>query len=119
MYKETQVYLSDGQKAKVRAACKNEQECTLRIKTNQKPNFSLKLTDSQIKKIAKGQDIKLSKTQLKQNGGFLAALMPVLAKGALAGLASLGAQRVAKKVLTGKGKKGKKKVVEYFKTGNK
>ena len=108
MYKETKVYLSDGQKAKVRSAYKNEQECTLRIKTDQKPNFSFKLTDTQIKRIAKGQEIKLSKTQLKQNGGFIGALLPLLAKGALAGLASLGAQRVAKKVLTGKGKTKKK-----------
>jgi hypothetical protein len=108
MYIPTSVYLTDGQLSKLKLAYKKQEECVLRISKDQKPNHTLKLTQTQVDKIAKGQQIKLSKTQLKQSGGFIGALLPLIAKGALAGLASLGAQRVAKKVLTGNGTKKKK-----------
>jgi hypothetical protein len=99
---ETSVYLSNSQKDKLREAFQKQKECTLRIKPDGRPNVKLKLTQTQVNKIKKGHQITLSKTQLKQNGGFIGALLPIIAKGALAGLASLGAQKAAQK-LVGRG----------------
>ena len=102
MYIETDVYLSDNQKDKLRRCYAKEEECVLNIKKEKKPNHKLKLTETQINRIKQGKQIKISKTQINQNGGFIGALLPVIAKGALAGLASLAAQKVVKKV-TGSG----------------
>ena len=99
MHIETNVYLTEGQKNKLRKAVQKQEECVLRIKQNEKPNAKLKLTQTQVNKMNRGEQIKLSKAQMKQNGGFIGALLPIIAKGALAGLASLGAQKAANKIL--------------------
>jgi len=111
-YKPTKVHLTDNQKNKLRIAQNKQEECTLQIDNSKPPNVTLKLTDTQIKQLKQGKRIKISKTQLKQNAGFipLAMLAPLIAKGAVAGLASLAAQKVAKKI-TGSGKKKRGKGV--------
>jgi len=111
-YETTKVFLSDGQMQKLRAAQNKQEECTLMIDTSKPANASLQLTKTQINQLKQGKRIKLSKTQLKQTGGFLplAVLGPLIARGAVAGLASLAAQKVAKKI-TGSGKKKRGKGV--------
>src|SRR5277367_957041 len=112
------VYLSDGQKNKLKSCYKNKKSCSLRLELNN-PNQTVNLTQTQINKIEnnkrlkKGSDIELSISQLHQNGGFLpflAPLIPIAAKAIAAGaLGALGAKAINK--ITGKGVKlpGKQK----------
>ena len=121
-YTSYSVNLTEGQKDKLARAYKNKCELTLRLKHNQlSGDFPLSLTSSQINKINKskndktGLDIRLTKTQMsaqKQNGGFLGAIGPLLARvaptvmrlapkalgalatGALGGLADTGIKKI-------------------------
>src|SRR5258705_2725941 len=86
------VYLSDDQKKKIQNAIKNKIEVTLRLKSNQPPNNELKLTQTQIDHIKNNKNqITLSKSQLKQTGGFLPLLALVPAAIAAAKAVGLGA----------------------------
>ncbi len=92
------VYLTDFQLNKLRMAAKKKEQIHLDINPNMKPNFELYLTQSQITKLAKGHTarIKLSKSQLVKNGGFIFTIPALLAGiGALAGVTS-AASAVAK-----------------------
>jgi hypothetical protein len=99
------VYLTDGQMDKLRAAAKAGDSATVRIDPTVRPNRHLYLTATQIKKLKATQtpkDIKLSKTQLIKNGGFIISIPALLAGlGAAAGIAS-GAAGVARAVNTKK-----------------
>src|SRR5215813_2462671 len=73
-YYPFKVYLSDPQKKKLERAYKNNESIGLRIDKTKTPNQDLKLTNTQINHINKaiqGCNITLSKSQMKQNGGFI------------------------------------------------
>jgi len=104
-YIKTKVYLSESQKGKLRSAFKNGDEISLQINKSKSPNHEMLLTQTQIKQVGQGKRIKISKTQLKKNGGFLPFLIPILlaagkaiASGALAGAAGYGVKKVLDKV---------------------
>lgn len=110
-YVKTKVHLSDHQINKLKTAHKKKEEVTLQINTSKAPNHDLYLTQTQIEQLKKGKRIKISKTQLEKNGGFLPFLIPILttlATGALSGAAGWGAKKIMDKV-SGSGCKGKKK----------
>lgn len=91
-YISYKVYLSDDQKKKIQNAVKNKIEVTLRLQSNQPPNNELKLTQTQINHIKNNKNqITLSKSQLKQTGGFLPLLALVPAAIAAAKAVGLGA----------------------------
>ena len=102
-YLRYDVYLTDGQWDKVRAAAKAGREVSVRIDPSIRANRHLYLTASQIKKLKKGdgpKDIKLSRTQIVKNGGLIFSIPALLAGlGAIGGLAGSAAS-VAKAVGT-------------------
>lgn len=109
-YLEYNVYLTPNQKDKLRLAYQNKRDCTLRIEPKT-GNNKLRLTEVQVKKLREARsknkscDIKLSKLQIQQSGGFLpflAPLLPVLAKSALGAAAASGVNALIKKI-KGKG----------------
>jgi len=111
-YIPVEIYLTENQQRKVHNAIEHSQECTLRINPSTKGNSKLLFTQSQINKLENSRmqkrsvDITFSKAQLKhQEGGLLplvAAALPLLFKGALAGAASAAAAKVVNKI-SGKG----------------
>ena len=89
MYIEHSVTLSDGQKQRLRAAVNAGRPITLRLAHHELTGPDrLKLTQRQVAHLQKaaaagtGAQITFSATQLKQNGGFLNVLLPVLAAAA-------------------------------------
>lgn len=110
------VYLSEGQKNKLKSAYKKDEEISLQIDKTKTSNHDMYLTKTQIKQIENGKRINISKTQLKKNGGFLPFLLPILAAlgtGALSGTAAWGANKILNKV-TGAGCKKKKNLEREF-----
>ena len=104
------IYLSENQQDKIKNAFKNGQEVTLQIK-HQPPNYTLKLTKTQINRINNGKRITLSVNQVKQHGGFLPFLMPLLgalATGVASGAAGWGTRKALNKI-SGSGCQCKKK----------
>ena len=119
-YRNTQLNVSEKQKAKIKAALNSGQPVSIRFRYEDlSGNDLLALTQSQINKITKaynnkrGVTLKLSLAQIKYNlkveGGFLGMLaglaaralpflmknvVPSLAKGALSGLASTGVSKI-------------------------
>ena len=94
------VYLTDFQLNKMRLAAKKKVPVHLDINPNQKSNFELYLTQRQITKLNKGKNarIKLSKSQLVKNGGFIFTIPALLAGiSTIAGVTS-AASAVAKAV---------------------
>lgn len=109
-YIKTRVYLSESQQGKLRSAVKNGDEISLQIDKTKQPNHDIYLTSTQIKHIREGKRIKISKTQLKKNAGFLPFLIPALgalATGALSGTAGYGVKKLLDKI-TGSGAKKKR-----------
>jgi hypothetical protein len=105
------VYLSPNQKEKLKVAYRNKTDCSLRIEPKV-GNQKLRLSQTQVKKLRdarankKACEIKLSRTQIQQSGGFilpfLAAAAPFIAR-TLGGLAvSSGAKELYNKI-RGKG----------------
>lgn len=94
-YIKHDVYLTDGQMEKLRAAAKAGTSVTIRIDPTVRANRHLYLTATQIKKLKSSQapkDIKISKTQLIKNGGFIISIPALLAGlGAAAGIAGSAA----------------------------
>ena len=88
MYFKHNIYISDGQKAKMRAALNKNRNVKLRIDPKTRGSSEVWLTKRQIAKLAEGRpvDLEFSPTQLKKNGGFLITI-PTL----LAGLSAAGA----------------------------
>ena len=85
------VYLTNFQLDKLRLGAKKKEPVHLDINPNMKSNFELYLTQRQITKLQKGNTarIKLSKSQLVKNGGFIFTIPTILAGiGALAGVTS-------------------------------
>src|SRR5215475_9371822 len=107
----SRIYLSEGQKDKLKSCFGNKTSCKLRLEYGKPANTNINLTQTQINKIEearkrkKGCDIEISKTQLQQNGGFLpflAPLIPLAVKALATGaIGALGAKAVQK--MTGKG----------------
>ena len=100
-YIETSLNLSPIQKQKIASAVRQKKGITIRLSASDfTGNDKIRLTKQQINKIRKakskgtGVDIKLSKTKLSKQGGFLGALLDGLAASLLPSL--LG-------VLTGRG----------------
>ncbi len=105
------VYLSPNQKEKLKVAYRNKTDCSFRIEPKV-GNQKLRLSQTQVKKLRdarankKACDIKLSRTQIQQSGGWiiplLAAAAPFIAR-TLGGLAvSSGAKTLYNKI-RGKG----------------
>jgi hypothetical protein len=118
-YTKFKVYLTPNQQDKIKNAFKSGKDCSLRIEPKA-GNTDLMLTNSQINHILqnkrqnKGVEIKLSKTQLEKNGGFLPLLLglasaaaPFIARAAATGALGYAGNKIAQKVM-GKGttKKG-------------
>ena len=113
------IYLSNQQKNKLKTCFKKKKKqsyCRLKIELNNVPNTSVRLNQAQINKIknAKKKNKKYCEItlSLRQNGGFLtflAPLLPLAAKAIATGaLGALGSKVIRK--ITGKGTKipGKK-----------
>lgn len=99
-YVKTPVFLTSYQLKKL----KSNEACTLRIDPNKKPNAELILTQTQVNQLNKAKssgstkEIKLSKTQMTKNGGFVITIPAILAAiGAAASVAG-AAGGVAKAV---------------------
>src|ERR1700731_4841761 len=113
---EYNVYLTPNQKEKLKTCFRNKTDCTLRIEPKV-GNNKFKLTSTQIQKLktARAQnkvcDVKLSKTQLQQSGGFLPFLLPLaatlapIAARALAGTAIASGDKALFNKIRGKGMK--------------
>ena len=85
------VHLSESQLSKLRSASKKKEPVTITVDPQVRGNFQLYLTKSQIEKLKKGTPahIKLSKTQLIKNGGFIFTIPALLAGiGTAAGIAT-------------------------------
>lgn len=85
-YIETSLNLSPIQKSKIASAVRQKKGTTIRLSASDfTGNDKIRLTKQQINKIRKakskgiGADLKLSKTQLSKQGGFLGALVGGLA----------------------------------------
>ena len=85
-YIETSLNLSPIQKQKIASAVRQKKGITIRLSASDYTgNDKIRLTQQQIKKLRKaknknvGVDIKLSKTQLSKQGGFLGTLLACLA----------------------------------------
>ncbi|GFR17226.1 uncharacterized protein TNCT_317981 [Trichonephila clavata] len=103
-YIKKQVYLSNSQKKKLKDALKHGGELTLQLE-DKPPNHEMYFTKTQINQINKGKKIKISKTQLNKNGGFLPFLIPILTSlglGAASGAAGWGAKKILDNI-TGSG----------------
>jgi len=80
-YVKTPVFLTEYQLKKL----KLNEPCSLRIDPNKKANHSLILTQTQVNQLNKAKssgtskDIKLTKTQMSKNGGFLITIPAILA----------------------------------------
>ncbi len=80
-YVKTPVFLTQYQLKKL----KSNEPCTLRIDPNKKANVELILTQTQINQLKKAKsagttkEIKLSKTQMSKNGGFVITIPTLLA----------------------------------------
>ena len=118
-YIDIKINLSDGQKDKIRMAIENNEQVSLRL-SNENLNGQdiIGVTQTQFNKMVKaynegnGTTIRMSKKQLDYNkkieGGFIGALLalasvaipllakaaPIIATGALSGLATGAAQRI-------------------------
>lgn len=109
-YIPTLVHLSDNQKQKIKSCFNKNESCRIIIQPGV-GNIKLHLTKSQIDKLKQAKDkavtIELSKTQLSKTGGFilplLSAVAPLIARAALTGAVSYGAQKALQKVTKGKG----------------
>ena len=85
------VHLSESQLSKLRSASEKKEPVTISIDPIVRGNFQLYLTKTQIEKLKKGKPvhIKLSKSQLIKNGGFLFTIPAILAGlGTAAGIAT-------------------------------
>jgi hypothetical protein len=104
-YVRTTVYLSDNQLSKIRTAAKAGREVTIRIDPGKRSNQTLYLTATQARKTRTSNtpvNIKLSKSQLGKQGGFIFTIPALLAGiGAAAGTASAAAG-IAKAVQSNK-----------------
>jgi len=108
-YQKVGVYLSEGQQNKLKNAYKNGEEVSLQIKKEMPANYTMNLTKTQIKHINDNKRITISKTQLKQNGGILPFLIPLLgalATGVASGAAGWGTKKALDKI-SGSGSKKK------------
>jgi hypothetical protein len=80
-YVKTPVYLTDYQLRKL----KSNEPCSIRIDPAKKSNHHLFLTQTQVNQLNKAKssgttkDVKLSKTQLSKNGGFIITIPALLA----------------------------------------
>jgi len=113
------IYITLNQKEKLKTCFRNKTDFTLRIEPKVKA-IRLKITATQIQKSKtarahnKACDIKLSKTQLQQSGGFLPFLLPLaatlapIAAKAIAGTAIASGTKALIDKIRGKGIKRKK-----------
>ncbi|GFT84274.1 uncharacterized protein TNCV_1150651 [Trichonephila clavipes] len=103
-YIKKPVYLSNSQIKKLKDALKHGGELTLQLE-DKPPNHEMYLTKTKINQINKGKRIKISKTHLNKNGGFLPFLIPILTSLGL-GAAGWGTKKVLDKI-TGSGAREK------------
>lgn len=107
------IYLSKFQINKIIKSIKNNECITLFIKTDEKPNGFIDLTEKQKDNIKKRKRINLNKKQVenikkqieKQTGGLFPLLIPALAGlakaaalGSVGAVASFGTNKVLKKI---------------------
>lgn len=94
-YVRTTVYLSPNQMGKIRAAAKAGREVAIRIDPGKRANQALYLTATQAQKIKSARapvNVKLSKSQLGKQGGFIFTVPAILAGiGAAASVAGASA----------------------------
>lgn len=111
-YVEYKINLSEGQKHKLAKSYRDKCPYTLRLKYEDlNGTFPILLTQTQINKIDRakqnksGLEIKISREQMRSQGGFLNTLIPFITKlapkilaplgvGALSGLASTGVSKI-------------------------
>ena len=80
-YQKTPGFLTDYQLKKL----KSNEACSIRLDPNKKANHSLFLTKTQVNQLNKAKsagtskEIKLSKTQMSKNGGFIITIPTLLA----------------------------------------
>ncbi|RDD36229.1 hypothetical protein TrispH2_011689 [Trichoplax sp. H2] len=96
-YSEYGVNISPSQKQKLKSAINAKKGCTIRLSRSDLTGpDKLYLTRRQINKINKaklkntGCDIKLSKTQVAKNGGFIGALLAGILPAVISGIAGRG-----------------------------